>query len=164
MRRTSHPQPTSNTFPSIYGNYWIIYSPLPLCVWEGERRFADLTTTTRTTMLCSAPAAAAAAAVWLLVVLSPGLPLSAEDASDSGFSLCRDCFYRQTPPTAAPAGLLLHPLCHRLPGGQAFATVSAPTCDTTVYFAFHLGRGWTEREGQEEESVVRWNSSAVVCE
>lgn len=154
MRRTSHPQPTSNASPSIYGIYWIIYSPLPLCVWEGERRFADLTTTTTTTMLCSAPAAAAA--VWLLVVLSPGLLFSAEDASDSGFSLCRDSFYRQTPPKAAPAAPLLHPLCHRLPGGQAFATVSKPTCDTTVYSAFHLGRGWTQREGQEEgELVVR---------
>lgn len=138
-----------------------------MCVWEGERRFADLTTsstTSSTTMLCSAPAAAAAA-VWLLLVLSPGLPLSAEDASDSGFSLCTGCFYRQTPPKAAPAGLQLHPLCHRLPGGQAFATGSEPTCDTPVYSAFHLSHGWMEREGQEEGAlVVSWNSSAVVCE
>lgn len=117
-------------------------------------------------MLCSAPAAAAA--VWLLVVLSPGLPLSAEDASDSGFSLCSDCFYRQTPPKAAPAGLLLQPLCHRLPGGQPFATVSKPTCDTAVFSAFHLSDGdlgWKEKEGQDEgELVVRWNSRAIVCE
>lgn len=119
-----------------------------------ERRFAELTTTT--TMLCSAPAA-----VWLLLVLSPGLSPSAEDVSESGFSLCKDCFYRQTPPAAAPVGPLMHPLCHRLPGGQAFATVSTPTCDTAVYSAFHLGHGWTE-EGQ---LVVRLNCSAiVVCE
>lgn len=146
-------RPTSNTFLSIYGNYWIIYSPPPLCEWEGER-FADLTSST--TMLCPAPAA-----VWLLLVLSPGLSLSAEDASGSGFSLCRDCFYRQMPPQAAPAGPpLLQPLCHRLPGGRAFATASKPTCDTTVYSAFHLGHEWAEREGEEEgELVVSWNYS-----
>lgn len=124
-----------------------------------ERRFAELTTTT--IMLCSAPAAA----VWLLVFLSPGQSLSAEDDSVSGFSLCKDSFYRQTPPTAAPAGPLLRPLCHRLPGGQTFATVSKPTCDTAVYSAFHLGHGWTERERQEEGLlVVRLNCSAIVCE
>lgn len=106
-------------------------------------------------MLCSAPAA-----VWLLLLLSPGLPLSAEDASESGFSLCKDCFYRQTPPAAAPEGPPTHPLCHRLPGGRAFATVSTATCDTAVYSAFHLGHGWTE-EGQ---SAVRLNCSAIVRE
>lgn len=106
-------------------------------------------------MLCSAPAA-----VWLLLVLSPGLPLSAEDASESGFSLCKDCFYRQTPPAAAPEGPPTQPLCHRLPGGRAFATVSTATCDTAVYSAFHLGHGWTE-EGQ---LAVRLNCSAIVRE
>lgn len=115
-----------------------------------ERRFAELTTTT--IMLCSAPAAAAA--VWLLLVLSTGLSLSAEDVSESGFSLCKDCFYRQTPPAAAPAGPPVHPLCHRLPGGQTFATVSKPTCDSAVYSAFHLGHGRTERESEEEGQLV----------
>lgn len=148
VRRTSQPRPTSSTRPSIYGIHWIIYWPLPPCVWEGERRCADLTTT----MLRSAPAAAAA--VWLLVVLHPGLARLAEDASGSGFSLCKDAFYRQTPPQAAPAGPLLRPLCHRLPGGQAYATATKPTCDTTVFSAFRLGRGWKEREGQEEEELV----------
>ncbi|XP_039973482.1 uncharacterized protein LOC120784086 [Xiphias gladius] len=103
-------------------------------------------------MLCpAAVSAAAAASVWLLAVLGPGLSLPAEDNSEPDFSLCSHCFYRQTPPQGASAGPLLRPLCHRLPRGQAFATVSKPTCDTAVYSAFHLNHGWTKREGEEEE-------------
>ena len=146
-------------FPSIYGNRWIIYKPLPLalcyCVCQRERErererggFAELTTT----MLC--PAAVSAAAIWLLAVLGPGLSLSAEDNAEQGFTLCSDCFYRQTPPRGASAELLLHPLCHTLPGGQAFATLSKPACDTAVYSAFHLRHGWTEEE-EGEELLVR---------
>lgn len=41
-----------------------------------------------------------------------------------------------------------------LPGGLALATLSKPDCDTAVYSAFHLGRGGTERGGQEEEELV----------
>ncbi|XP_019948552.2 uncharacterized protein [Paralichthys olivaceus] len=99
-------------------------------------------------MLC--PAAVSAAAVWLLAVLGPGLSLSAEDNAEQGFTLCSDCFYRQTPPLGASAGPLLHPVCHRLPRGQAFATLSKPACDTAVYSAFHLRHGWTEEEEGEE--------------
>ncbi|XP_072249463.1 uncharacterized protein [Leuresthes tenuis] len=97
-------------------------------------------------MLCPAAVSAAAAAVWLLAVLGPGLSLPAELNSEPGFTLCSDCFYKQTPPRGASAGPLLRPLCHRLPGGQAFATLSRPTCDTAVYSAFHLSHGWRERE------------------
>uniref|UniRef100_A0A8C4DRV1 INO80 complex subunit E n=1 Tax=Dicentrarchus labrax TaxID=13489 RepID=A0A8C4DRV1_DICLA len=108
-------------------------------------------------MLCPAAVSAAAAAVWLLAVLGPGLSLPAEDNSKPGFSLCSYCFYRQTPPQGDSAGPLLRPLCHRLPGGQAFATLSKPTCDTAVYSAFHVSHGWTEREegGElvEEEDI-----------
>ncbi|KAM9353501.1 uncharacterized protein ABDE67_005880 [Symphorus nematophorus] len=104
-------------------------------------------------MLCPAAVSAAAAAVWLLLllaVLGPGLSLPAEDNSEAaGFSLCSHCFYRQTPPQGASAGPLLRPLCHRLPRGQAFATLSRPTCDTAVYSAFHLNHGGTETEGEE---------------
>ncbi|XP_076593516.1 uncharacterized protein LOC143324699 [Chaetodon auriga] len=105
-------------------------------------------------MLCPAAVSAAAAAVWLLAVLGPGLSLPAEDSSEPGFSLCSHCFYRQTPPQGASAGPLLRPLCHRLPGGQAFATLSKPTCDTVVYSAFHLSHGRTEREGEEGGELV----------
>lgn len=121
-------------------------------------------------MLCSAAVSAAAtAAVWLLAVLSPGLSLPAEDISEPDFSLCSHCFYRQTPPQGASAGPPLRPLCHRLPRGQAFATLSVPTCDTAVYSAFHLGNGWTEREGQEGgELVVRiqlaWLLYCLFCD
>ncbi|KAM6935335.1 uncharacterized protein PEZ65_005705 isoform 2-T2 [Lycodopsis pacificus] len=95
-------------------------------------------------MLCPAAVSAAAAAVWLLAVLGPGLSLPAEDNSEPDVSLCTHCFYRQTPPQgASSAGLL----CHRLPGGQAFATLSKPTCDTAVFSAFRLR--WTEKEGEE---------------
>ncbi|XP_059195090.1 uncharacterized protein LOC131976186 [Centropristis striata] len=109
-------------------------------------------------MLCPAAVNAAAAAVWLLAVLGPGLSHAAEDSSEQGFSLCGHCFYRQTPPQGASAGPLLRSLCHRLPGGQAFATLSRPTCDTAVYSAFHLSHDWTEREegdelGTEEEDI-----------
>nr|XP_046255158.1 uncharacterized protein LOC124064590 [Scatophagus argus] len=101
-------------------------------------------------MLCpAAVSAAAAAAVWLLAVLGRGLSVPAEDNSEPGFSLCSHCFYRQTPPQGGSAGPLLRPLCHRLPGGQAFATLSRPTCDTAVYSAFHLSHGWAEREREE---------------
>lgn len=118
--------------------------------------FADLTTT----MLCPAAVSAAAAAVWLLAVLGPDLCLAAKDNSDPGFNLCSRCFYRQTPPQGASAGPLLRPLCHKLPGGQTFATLSKPTCDTAVYSAFHLGHGSTEREREEgEELVVRTHLS-----
>ncbi|XP_010733326.3 uncharacterized protein si:ch73-54f23.2 isoform X1 [Larimichthys crocea] len=104
-------------------------------------------------MLCPAAVSAAAAAVWLLAVLGPGLSLPDEDNSDPGFSLCSHCFYRQMPPRGASAGPPLSLQCHTLPGGQAFATLSKPTCDTAVYSAFHLSHGWTERgeEAEEEE-------------
>ncbi|CAG6014992.1 unnamed protein product [Menidia menidia] len=108
-------------------------------------------------MLCPAAAsaaAAAAAAVWLLAVLGPGLSLPAELDSEPGFSLCSDCFYRHTPPQAASAGPPLRPRCHRLPGGQAFATLARPNCDTAVYSAFHLSHGWREREEEEGEEYV----------
>ncbi|XP_069551729.1 uncharacterized protein [Brachyistius frenatus] len=98
-------------------------------------------------MLYPAAVSAAAAAAWLLAVLGPGLSLPAEDKSD--FTLCSHCFYRQMPPRGASAGPPLRPLCHRLPGGDAFATLSRPTCDTAVYSAFHLSHGGTEREGEE---------------
>ncbi|XP_029307576.1 uncharacterized protein LOC115021337 isoform X2 [Cottoperca gobio] len=100
-------------------------------------------------MLCPAAVSAAAAAVWLLAVLGPGLSLAAEDNTEPDFSLCSRCFYRQTPPQGASAGPLLRSLCHTLPGGQAFASLSKPTCDTTVYSAFHLSHGGTEEEGEE---------------
>ncbi|XP_017270898.1 uncharacterized protein LOC108235410 [Kryptolebias marmoratus] len=106
-------------------------------------------------MLGPAAVRAAAAAVWLLAVLGLGLSQPDEHSSDPGFSLCSDCFYRQTPPQGASAGLQLRPRCHRLPGGQAFATLSRPTCDTAVYTAFHLSHGWIEK-GEEivaEEEV-----------
>ncbi|KAM7383253.1 hypothetical protein PAMP_002923 [Pampus punctatissimus] len=103
-------------------------------------------------MLCPAAVSAAAAAVCLLSVL--GLSLPAEDNSEPSFTLCSHCFYRQTPPRGVSAGSLLHPLCHTLPGGQAFATLHKPTCDTAVYSAFHLSHGWTERERQEGEGLV----------
>ncbi|XP_044064910.1 uncharacterized protein LOC122882036 [Siniperca chuatsi] len=104
-------------------------------------------------MLCPAAVSAAAAAVWLLAVLGPGLSLPADDKSEPGFSLCSHCFYKQTPPQGASEGPLLRPLCHRLPGGQAFATLSKSTCDTAVYYAFHLSNGWTEREGEEGKEL-----------
>lgn len=163
-KTTNHQQslPTLATlsFPSIYGNHWIIYKPLSLalfvCVRQREGGIAELTST----MPCPAAVSTAAAAVWLLAVLGPGLSLPAEDGSEPGFTLCSHCFYRQTPPQGASAGPLLHPLCHSLPGGQAFATLHKPTCDTAVYFAFHLSHGWTGREGQEGEGlVVRTNLS-----
>ncbi|KAM6909636.1 uncharacterized protein FYW49_011643 [Xenentodon cancila] len=61
----------------------------------------------------------------------------------------------QTPPRGPSAGPPLHPHCHRLPGGQTFATLSRPTCDTAVYSAFHLNHGWTEREGEEGKGRMR---------
>uniref|UniRef100_A0A671YJC8 INO80 complex subunit E n=1 Tax=Sparus aurata TaxID=8175 RepID=A0A671YJC8_SPAAU len=97
---------------------------------------------------------AAAAALWLLAVLGPGLSIPAEDNSEAGFSLCSHCFHRQTPPRGASAGPLLRPLCHTLPGGQAFATLSRPNCDTAVYSAFHLSHGWIESEGEEGGELV----------
>lgn len=146
VRITTSPQQPPLLHLSIY-----IQKPLDnlaaspsacLCVCEGQRGLADLTTT----MLCSA-----LAVVWVLAVLSPGLSLPAEDDSESG---CSHCFYRQKPPQGASAGLLLQPLCHRLPGGHVFATQSKPTCDTAIYFAFHLSHGWTEREREEEGDLV----------
>ncbi|XP_071326032.1 uncharacterized protein [Trachinotus anak] len=104
-------------------------------------------------MLCPAAVSAAAAAVWLLAVLGPGLSLPAED-SESDFTLCSHCFYRQTPPQGASEGPLLRLLCHRLPRGQAFATLTKPTCDTAVYSAFHLSHGWAQREGEEGDELV----------
>ncbi|XP_041650188.1 uncharacterized protein LOC121514157 [Cheilinus undulatus] len=112
----------------------------------------------------AAVSAAAAAAVWLLAVLGPVLSLPAEDNSEADFSLCSHCFYRQTPPQGASAGPLLRPLCHRLPGGQTFATLSKPTCDTAVYSAFYLSHGGAESEGEEggEPAEVDENTQARV--
>uniref|UniRef100_A0A3Q2DK62 Uncharacterized LOC107082231 n=1 Tax=Cyprinodon variegatus TaxID=28743 RepID=A0A3Q2DK62_CYPVA len=97
--------------------------------------------------------AAAAAAVCLLALLGPGLSLPAEQDSEPGLTLCDGSFYRQTPPRGASAELPLHRHCHRLPGGQAFATLSRPTCDTTVCSAFHLSHGWTGREEEQEDGA-----------
>ncbi|KAL6109249.1 uncharacterized protein ACO6RY_12426 [Pungitius sinensis] len=83
--------------------------------------------------------AGVSSAVWLLAVLGPGLSLPAEDSR-----LCTHCFYRQTPPRGASAGLL----CHGLPGGRTFATMLKATCGTAVFSAFHLSHGWTQREGE----------------
>ncbi|KAF3692101.1 Endonuclease domain-containing 1 protein [Channa argus] len=104
-------------------------------------------------MLCPV-VSAAAAAVWLLAMLGPGLFLVAEDNSGPGFNLCGHCFYRQTPPLGNSAGLLLRPVCHKVPGGRMFATVSKPTCDTAIYSAFHLSHESTEREADEGEELV----------
>ncbi|XP_015226281.1 PREDICTED: uncharacterized protein LOC107082231 [Cyprinodon variegatus] len=102
----------------------------------------------------AALSAAAAAAVCLLALLGPGLSLPAEQDSEPGLTLCDGSFYRQTPPRGASAELPLHRHCHRLPGGQAFATLSRPTCDTTVCSAFHLSHGWTGREEEREGETV----------
>uniref|UniRef100_A0A3Q1JFM7 INO80 complex subunit E n=1 Tax=Anabas testudineus TaxID=64144 RepID=A0A3Q1JFM7_ANATE len=93
-------------------------------------------------MLCPAAVSAAAAAVLLLAVLGSGLSLAAEDNSDPGFNLCSHCFYRQMPPRGASAGPLLHPLCHSLPGGQTFATLSKPTCHSWDSNLSLLHGGW----------------------
>uniref|UniRef100_A0A673BVI8 INO80 complex subunit E n=1 Tax=Sphaeramia orbicularis TaxID=375764 RepID=A0A673BVI8_9TELE len=113
-------------------------------------------------MLCPAAVSAAAAALWLLAVLGPGLCLPAEGNSELGFNLCSHCFYRQTPPQGASAGPLLRPLCHRRPGGQSFATLYKPTCDTAVYSAFHLSHGQADRGEEGEELVEEENVKVVV--
>ncbi|KAK6326452.1 hypothetical protein J4Q44_G00020970 [Coregonus suidteri] len=91
---------------------------------------------------------------WILLglTLELSLPVTALSEPDPGFSLCRQSFYRQTPPLglSGGGGALLTPLCHRLPGGQSFATLYHPTCDAAVYSAFHLSQGWGERGGKEE--------------
>ncbi|KAK5621168.1 hypothetical protein CRENBAI_012616 [Crenichthys baileyi] len=145
--------------PSIHRNHWIIYKPLPShCVREG--RLAKLTN-----MLSPAAFnAAAAAAVWLLALLGLGLSLPAEHYSEPGFTLCDDCFYRQTPPRGASAELPLHRHCHRLPGGQALATLSRLTCDTAVCSAFHLSHGWTGKEKEQRgETVTEVGDSVKVA-
>ncbi|XP_021412589.2 uncharacterized protein LOC110485753 [Oncorhynchus mykiss] len=86
--------------------------------------------------------------IWLGLTLELSLPVTALSEPDPGFSLCRQSFYRQTPPLGG--GALLTPICHRLPGGQLFATLYHPTCDAAVYSAFHLRQGWGERGGKEE--------------
>ncbi|XP_047217244.1 uncharacterized protein LOC124865828 [Girardinichthys multiradiatus] len=112
----------------------------------------------------AALSAAAAAAVWLLALLGPGLSLPAEHDSEAGFTLCDDCFYRQTPPRGASAELPLHHHCHRLPGGQALATLSRPTCDTAVCSAFHLSHGWTGKEKEQRgETVTEVGDSVKVA-
>ncbi|XP_028984843.1 uncharacterized protein LOC114842928 [Betta splendens] len=112
-------------------------------------------------MLCPAAVSAAAAALWLLAALGPGLSHAAEENSDPGFSLCSRCFYRQEPPQGASAEPPLRPLCHRLPGGQTFATLSKPTCDTVAYSAFRLSHGSTEGDGVEEEELMHDTEVAV---
>uniref|UniRef100_A0A4W5LN87 INO80 complex subunit E n=1 Tax=Hucho hucho TaxID=62062 RepID=A0A4W5LN87_9TELE len=89
----------------------------------------------------------------LTLTLELSLPVTALSEPDPGFSLCRQSFYRQTPPLglSGGGGALLTPLCHRLPGGQSFATLYHPTCDAAVYSAFHLSQGWGERGGKDEE-------------
>ncbi|KAM6968056.1 uncharacterized protein FYW47_006749 [Aplochiton taeniatus] len=105
-------------------------------------------------MLRPAAAVSAAVAAWLLTGLSLGLSLPAAEGSQAAFSLCRDCFHRQIPPVRAAWGAWLQPLCHRVPGGQAFATLHHPTCDTAVYTALRLGHGWPEKEAEGEGAPV----------
>lgn len=116
-------------------------------------------------MLRTTAVSTTTAAVWLLpllALLGAGLSLAAADGLQPDFSLCSRCFYRQTPPRVALAGSLLRPSCHTLPGGLAFARLSKPDCDTAVYSALRLGRGETERGGQEgEEPVVRMQLSCL---
>ena len=108
--------------------------------WEGVS-----TSSTSTSMLWQgALMNAAAVTACILAVLGPGLSLPAED--------CSHCFYRQTPPRG-PSSEALQQLCHGAPGGQAFAALRSPTCDTAVLSAFRVGHVGTVREG--EEAVVR---------
>ncbi|KAK5861822.1 hypothetical protein PBY51_017267 [Eleginops maclovinus] len=107
-------------------------------------------------MLCPAAVSAAAVCV-LLALLGPGLSLADEDSSE--LSLCSGCFYRRTPPQGESAEL--HSLCHSLPGGQTFASLSKPTCDTAVYTAFHLSSAGTE-EGGEHVVTEEDNKKVVV--
>ncbi|XP_056457292.1 uncharacterized protein LOC130391271 [Gadus chalcogrammus] len=88
---------------------------------------------------------AAAVTACILAVLGPGLSLPAED--------CSHCFYRQTPPRG-PSSEALQQLCHGAPGGQAFAALRSPTCDTAVLSAFRVGHVGTVREGEEAVSEI----------
>ncbi|XP_028326725.1 uncharacterized protein LOC114478096 [Gouania willdenowi] len=97
----------------------------------------------------AAAVSAAAAALWLLALLGPGLSCPDEDGSEGDLQTCSCCFYRQTPPQGASTGPSLSSLCHRLPGGRTFASLTRQACDTAVYSAFHISHGWMEREGEE---------------
>ncbi|KAI4790551.1 hypothetical protein KUCAC02_034559 [Chaenocephalus aceratus] len=85
--------------------------------------------------------AAVSAAVSVCLLL--GLSLADEDSSEP--SLCSGCFHRRTPPQGGSSGL--RSLCHSLPGGQAFASLSKPSCDTAVCTAFTLSIAGTEEGG-----------------
>lgn len=104
------------------------------------------------------PAAVTAAAVWLLALLCTGLT-PAEGASETDFTLCSHNFYRQSPPQGS-SDRPLRPLCHTKPGGQTFATLYQPACDSALYSAFLLSYEFsasTTEDGpvsEEEESVT----------
>ncbi|KAG7277923.1 hypothetical protein CRUP_004702 [Coryphaenoides rupestris] len=94
---------------------------------------------------------AAAVTACLLALLGLGLSASAED--------CSHCFYRQMLPGGPSSSGALRRHCHRAPGGQAFATLHRPTCDTAAVSAFHLGHVGTG--GEEPAAVVLWDSSVT---
>jgi len=133
---------------------------LCVCGDEGEREereereggVTQLTTTTTTAttsgMLCQgAMLNAAAVTACLLALLGLGLSASAED--------CGHCFYRQMLPGGPSSTGALRQHCHRAAGGQAFATLHRPTCDTAVVSAFHLGHVGMGGEEPAAAVVVR---------
>ncbi|XP_010867084.2 endonuclease domain-containing 1 protein isoform X1 [Esox lucius] len=105
--------------------------------------------------------AGVSAAGWVLLTLGLSLPATPLTELDPGFSICRQSFYRQTPPLGLSGGdgALLAPLCNKLPGGQLFATLYHPTCDAAVYSGFLVSQGWgetgeevgTEKEEEDDE-------------
>uniref|UniRef100_A0A8C5HEJ5 Uncharacterized LOC114478050 n=1 Tax=Gouania willdenowi TaxID=441366 RepID=A0A8C5HEJ5_GOUWI len=110
----------------------------------------------------AAAVSAAAAALWLLALLGPGLSCPDEDGSEGDLQTCSCCFYRQTPPQGASTGPSLSSLCHRLPGGRTFASLTRQACDTAVYSAFHISHGWMEREGEEIPEEPVHNSKVAI--
>ncbi|KAJ4923189.1 hypothetical protein JOQ06_022717 [Pogonophryne albipinna] len=101
--------------------------------------------------------AAVSAAVSVCVCLLLGLSLADEDSSEP--SLCSGCFHRRTPPQGGSSGL--RSLCHSLPGGQAFASLSKPSCDTAVCTAFTLSIAGTEEGGGHVDVTEEDNKVAV---
>lgn len=104
--------------------------------------------------------AVSAAALWLLAVGS-GLCVPAEASSEPGFTDCSHSFYRHSPPQGSAAGPL-RPLCHSGPGGQSFATLYQPNCDSAVYSAFHLSNGLAVSTEDKGAGIVSKESVKVV--
>lgn len=83
---------------------------------------------------------------------------------DPGFSHCKECFFKGTPPSSL-SEVGLEQRCHRQLTGRPFASLYNTGCQTTVYTALHLSQanGWGRGEQDKQDAEGQINEDSPVA-